>query len=110
MRVANASIFALSALALAGAAFAQRLDPIQWTLTSDAARAPAGSPVTLHLKAAFQEGWHLYSLTTPLGGPIPTSAELAENPAIELAKIYQPPPIRKFDGNFNLNKIGRAHV
>ena len=62
---------------------AQKLDPIQWTLTSDFAKAPAGSSVPLHLKATFQEGWHLYSLTTPKGGPIPTTAELAENPAVK---------------------------
>ena len=105
MRVAKASIFAVSALALAmsGAVFAQRLDPIQWTLTSDAASAPAGASVTLHLKATFQEGWHLYSLTTPKGGPIPTTAALAGNPAVASARIYQPPPVRKFDGNFNLD-------
>lgn len=105
MRVAKASIFAVSALALAmsGAVFAQRLDPIQWTLTSDAASAPAGASVTLHLKATFQEGWHLYSLTTPKGGPIPTTAALSGNPAVASARIYQPPPVRKFDGNFNLD-------
>ena len=74
---------------------AQRLDPIQWALTSDVTKAPAGSSVPLHLKATFQEGWHLYSLTTPAGGPIPTTAGLAENPAIAGSKLFQ---------------IGRAHV
>ena len=70
--------FAFVFLACIAAANAQKLDPIQWTLTSDVAKAPAGSSVPLHLKATFQEGWHLYSLTTPKGGPIPTTAELAE--------------------------------
>jgi len=87
----------------ATAANAQKLDPIQWTLTSDVAKAPAGSSVPLHLKATFQEGWHLYSLTTPKGGPIPTTAELAENPAVKSAQLYQPPPNRQFDKNFNLD-------
>ena len=68
-----------------------------------AAKAPAGSTVPLHLKATFQEGWHLYSLTTPAGGPIPTTAGLAENPRSKAAKLYQPPPIRQFDTNFNLD-------
>jgi thiol:disulfide interchange protein len=88
---------------LALAAYGQKLDPIQWTLTADSSRAPAGSPVTLHLKATFQDGWHLYSLTTPKGGPIPTTAELAENSAIQSSKLFQPPPIRKFDPNFSLD-------
>src|SRR5712692_7665319 len=96
------STLALVLLATTAAANAQKLDPIQWTLTSDVTRAPAGSSVPLHLKATFQEGWHLYSLTTPQGGPIPTTAALAENPAVSSSKLYQPPPIRQFDKNFNL--------
>ena len=95
--------FAFGLLAATAAADAQKLDPIQWTLTSDVAKAPAGSSVPLHLKATFQEGWHLYSLTTPKGGPIPTTAELAENPAVKSAQLYQPPPNRQFDKNFNLD-------
>lgn len=88
---------------LALASYGQRLDPIQWTLTAGANRAPAGSSVTLHLKATFEAGWHLYSLTTPKGGPIPTTVVLEENTAILSSKIYQPPPFRKLDPNFNLD-------
>jgi thiol:disulfide interchange protein len=95
--------FAFVLLAAIAAANAQKLDPIQWTLTSDVTKAPAGSSVPLHLKATFQEGWHLYSLTTPQGGPIPTTAGLADNPAVKSAKLYQPPPNRQFDKNFNLD-------
>ncbi len=94
---------AFGLLATIVAAYGQRLDPIQWTLTSDFTKAPAGSTVPLHLKATFQEGWHLYSLTTPKGGPIPTTAELAENPAVKGSKLYQPPPNRQLDKNFNLD-------
>ena len=94
---------AFGLLAAIAAAYGQRLDPIQWTLTSDFTKAPAGSTVPLHLKATFQEGWHLYSLTTPKGGPIPTTAELAENPAVKGTKLYQPPPHRQLDKNFNLD-------
>jgi len=90
-------------VAAIAAASGQRLDPIQWTLTSDISKVPPGSSVPLHLKAKFQEGWHLYSLTTPKGGPIPTTAELAENPSVKDSKLYQPPPIRQFDKNFNLD-------
>ncbi len=93
---------ALGLLAVIAAANAQKLDPIQWTLTSGIAKAPPSSLVVLHLTATFQEGWHLYSLTTPKGGPIPTTAELAPNPAVKSVKLYQPPPISQFDKNFNL--------
>ena len=93
--------FALGWLAVA--AFGQRLDPVQWTLSSDVQRAPSGSAVPVHLKAALQTGWHLYSLTTPKGGPIQTTAGLTENPAIASVKFYQPPPVRKFDPNFKID-------
>ena len=89
--------------ALAATVYGQKLDPIQWTLTSEVTKAPPGATVPLHLKATFQEGWHLYSLTTPAGGPIPTTAALAENPTVKGSKLYQPPPIRQLDKNFNLD-------
>ena len=82
---------------------AQKLDPVHWTLSSDTTKAPAGSSVVLRLTATLDEGWHLYSLTTPKGGPIPTTAGLAENPAVAAFKLYQPKPERKFDPNFNLD-------
>src|ERR1700682_238472 len=101
MKRAPSLVFGL--MAAIAAASGQRLDPIQWTLTSDFSKVPPGSAVPLHFKAKFQEGWHLYSLTTPKGGPIPTTAELAENPSLKDSKLYQPPPIRQFDKNFNLD-------
>jgi len=94
---------AFGLVAALAAVYGQKLDPIQWTLTSEVAKAPPGATVPLHLKATFQEGWHLYSLTTPAGGPIPTTAALAENPAVKGSKLYQPPPIRQLDKNFNLD-------
>ncbi|MEQ1884136.1 MAG: cytochrome c biogenesis protein CcdA [Bryobacteraceae bacterium] len=88
---------------LAAACFGQRLDPIQWALTSPTAKAPPGSKVTLHLTATMQEGWHLYSLTTPKGGPIQTTAGLAENPSVKSSRLFQPKPERQFDQNFKLD-------
>ncbi len=76
---------------------AQRLDPVQWTLTSESAKAPPGASIPLKLTAKLEEGWHLYSLTTPPGGPNPTTAVIAENAAVASTKIYQPKPERKFD-------------
>ena len=94
---------AFGLVAALAAVYGQKLDPIQWALTSEVTKAPPGSTVPLHLKATFQEGWHLYSLTTPAGGPIPTTAALAENPAVKGSKLYQPPPNRQLDKNFNLD-------
>jgi thiol:disulfide interchange protein len=84
-------------------ASAQKLDPVQWTLTADSTKAPPGSSIGLRLTAKLDDGWHLYSPTTPKGGPIPTTIELAPNPAIAGYKLYQPKPKRKFDPNFSLD-------
>jgi thiol:disulfide interchange protein DsbD len=82
---------------------AQKLDPVQWTLTSDVSKAPPGSTVPLRLTAKLDPGWHLYSLTTPAGGPIPTTAVLADNPSVEKVILYQPKPERKLDPNFGVD-------
>jgi thiol:disulfide interchange protein DsbD len=88
---------------LASTLSAQKLDPVQWTLTSDVAKAPAGSTVPLKLTAKLEPGWHLYSLTTPPGGPIPTTAAVADNASVEKTVLYQPKPERKLDPNFGVD-------
>jgi thiol:disulfide interchange protein DsbD len=98
----RAALWIFGAVLAASAVYGQKLDPVQWTLTSDVAAVPAGSTLPLHLTAKIDEGWHLYSLTTPAGGPIRTTAELAQDPAVERAVFYQPPPVRKLDPNFNI--------
>ncbi len=87
---------------------AQRLDPVKWTLSSDVSKVPPGSRVALRLTAQLEDGWHLYSPTTPKGtadnpGPNPTTLGLADHPSLGSNTIYQPKPERKFDPNFNLN-------
>ena len=98
-----AAFWPFVAMLAASAAYGQKLDPVQWTLSSDVTSAPAGSSVPLHLTAKIDEGWHLYSLTTPAGGPIRTTVELAENPAVAHVTFYQPPPVRKLDPNFKID-------
>jgi thiol:disulfide interchange protein len=83
---------------------AAREDPVQWTLkpaNGDAQIAP-GSHVFLALKASISPGWHLYSPTTPPGGPNPTQIRLQETPAIAAFRVYRPEPVRKFDTGFQL--------
>ena len=78
-------------------------DPVQWTFAFDAKSAAPGSHALGRLVAKVDAGWHVYSLTTPKGGPIPTTVSLAENPAVASFKVYQPKPERKFDPNFQLD-------
>src|SRR5579875_390453 len=95
----------LLALLLALATVCQaREDPVRWTLTPapNASRIAPGSDAVLILQASIAPGWHLYSPTTPPGGPNPTLIQLVSNSAIAGYKLYEPAPVRKLDPNFNL--------
>jgi thiol:disulfide interchange protein len=98
MRRALAGFF-LAVAALFGAA----QDPVQWTLTLDSKSAPPGSHVLARLTAKIEPGWHLYSITTPKGGPIPTSVGLAESPVVNGSRTFQPKPERKLDPSFGID-------
>ncbi|HEY3742854.1 MAG TPA: cytochrome c biogenesis protein CcdA [Bryobacteraceae bacterium] len=94
---ATAVLFLLFAVG----ASAQITDPVSWSMAP--ATAAPGGKVQLKLTAKLGEGWHLYSPTTPKGGPIPTTITLDQNPAIESYKLYQPKPDRKFDAAFGID-------
>src|SRR5665213_4015715 len=89
------------AACVSAVAFAQRLDPVQWTMTSTAEVAKAGATVPLHLTAKIEPGWHLYSLTIPKQ-LLPTKITLTDNPALDSYKVYEPPPVRTMDPNFKV--------
>lgn len=78
-------------------------DPVQWSLTAKTAKAAPGSKAYLNLKATIQDGWHLYSPTTPPGGPIITQITPADNPSISKWNVYRPKPVRKLDPNFQVD-------
>lgn len=60
---------------------AQMRNPVQWSFTSKKI-----NPTTyeVHLTAVLENGWHMYSQTTPDGGPVPTAISFAKNPLITL--------------------------
>jgi thiol:disulfide interchange protein DsbD len=81
---------------------AQRLDPVQWTLTAEPATVAPGARVLLKFKGTIEEGWHVYSTTTNTNpGPVRTRVTLAESAPVELKQLYQPAPIVKRDEAFN---------
>src|SRR5215472_16106046 len=91
-------IFFLALLSVFGAE-----DPVKWALTFEAGTAQPGSHVLAKFTAKIEPGWHLYSLTTPKGGPIPSTSSLAESPVVSSFKLYQPKPERKLDPNFQID-------
>src|SRR5579884_2622623 len=93
-----------STLLFLAACAAHGQELVHWSLASEAAKAAPGSTVALRLTAKIDPGWHMYSLSaTPADGPNATTVALAENPAIESFKVYQPKADRKFDPNFKFD-------
>ena len=74
---------------------AQSRNPVQWSVETEGA--------TATIQAIMEPGWHIYALTTPAGGPTPTTIKLGDTKAATGLRLYQTKPIVKFDPNFNLN-------
>jgi thiol:disulfide interchange protein DsbD len=91
------------ALKLQGAPQGGAPDPVQWSLTVKPDSVKPGGKILADLTATIQPGWHLYSLTTPKGGPNPTTVVLADNPSVAGLRIFQPKPVRKMDASFKID-------
>ncbi len=91
-------VLALSAIGV----FAQseKFNHVKWTMTVDQPAVAPGGTVLAKLQAEIDPGWHMYSLSTP-PGPIPTTIKTIDSPGVAQFTIFEPPPIRKFDPNFN---------
>src|SRR3954452_1387442 len=72
---------------------------VTWKVSVEPAAAPPGAKVLLRIAGHIEEGWHLYSMSTP--ATIPTKFEIAPNPAVEKFRPLQPKPKRAFDPNFS---------
>lgn len=77
-------------------------DPVQWKLAPQNTRLAPGDKAYFTLTATIEPGWHLYSPTTPAGGPIITKITFPQNAVFGAAKIYRPAPVRKPDPNFQI--------
>lgn len=65
-------------LLFANMLFAQIVkSPVEWTATS---KKIADKTYEIRIIAEIGNGWHIYSQTTPEGGPIPTSISFTKNP------------------------------
>ncbi|HLK49358.1 MAG TPA: cytochrome c biogenesis protein CcdA [Bryobacteraceae bacterium] len=96
-RVIQATLF----LGMLSCAFGQGIgsNQVKWSLALEPAAAPPGSKVLARMTGEIDPGWHLYSLSTP--GAIPTTIQVAPNPAVdEKFRVLQPPPRKAFDPNF----------
>jgi len=65
-----------------GHVFSQVKSPVKWSFTS---KKIDQTTYEVSLSATVEAGWHIYSQTTPDGGPSATVISFTKNPLIELA-------------------------
>lgn len=95
---------ALAVVFLAMSVHAQ--DPAKWRIegVEKERKYAAGESLDAELHATVEEGWHLYALEQPEGGPIATTVKPAEGSSFELrGNVTTPEPITEFDPNFQIN-------
>lgn len=66
-------------LVLTLAVTAQISDPVKWTFS---AKKKTVNTYEVVITATFPKPWHLYSQTTPDGGPVPTKFTFKKNPLV----------------------------
>lgn len=81
----------------ASSAYAQD-QHVTWTPKVQPASAPPGGKVLIEMTGRIEDGWHLYSLSTP--GATPTRFQVT-GPAVDKIRALQTAPTRSFDPNFN---------
>jgi hypothetical protein len=60
-------------------AYAQIKNPVKWSFTS---KKLGDNSYEIHLTATLEKGWHIYSQTTPDGGPVPVTINFSKNPLL----------------------------
>ena len=89
-------------IGLSGSAYG--VGEVKLNLRAEPNRAAAGSQIQAILNARVKTGWHLYSMTQPPGGPIPTSISVEEDPVFSQAGPVKQPPVKIwFDQAFAIN-------
>ncbi|MDE5688645.1 MAG: protein-disulfide reductase DsbD N-terminal domain-containing protein, partial [Paramuribaculum sp.] len=85
----------------AAAVSAQMVTPVKWSVDS---RMTSDTDGEILFSASIEEGWHLYGLSLPDGGPKPTSVTYDRLDGVELVGELTPSvaPIEKVDMVFHL--------
>jgi len=61
-----------------------------------------GETATVWIDVTLNDDWHIYSATTPEGGPYPTEFVLTSKGFVQNGAVIQPPPIQEHDPNFDM--------
>ena len=78
-------------------------DPASFTLHAVPSSVRPGETLTAWVDVALSGDWHIYSATTPPGGPYPTEFRVHPGgPFQAVGDVLQPDPIREHDPNFDM--------
>jgi len=81
-------------------------NPAKWSIKIEPQQGTfkSGDQAKVVLRAELEEGWHLYAMEQPPGGPIATSIKVPEQATFDISgPISSPKPITQFDSNFNID-------
>ncbi|HEX3926687.1 MAG TPA: cytochrome c biogenesis protein CcdA [Gemmatimonadales bacterium] len=93
----------LAMIAIEATPLHAQVHPVTWVISAPSTALAAGIPFTAQAHATIPQGWHLYSISEPPGGPIGTSVELpAESGFIAAGPVTARAPDVAEDPNFNL--------
>ena len=77
--------------------------PASFTVSPAPASSRAGEILTVWIDVSLSSDWHIYSTTTPPGGPYPTEITLESNPSFRpIGRPIQPAPLVEYDPNFEM--------
>jgi len=94
----------LLVLAFSVGSFQRPADVVTWSATPVAPTVESGGTLQVLVTAKIQNGWKLYAITQPEGGPKPLTIELATGApfTISMKQIVAPQPKIMKDENFDL--------
>ncbi|MBD1431907.1 sugar transporter [Sphingobacterium sp. DN00404] len=82
-------------------AVAQIHNPVKWSVASQKL---TDKEAVVFIKATIDNGWHIYGLNVPNGGPIATSFAFGSSKDYSLnGKVAAPAPKSKFEKVFDMN-------
>ena len=74
-------IFVFALVIITGHVFSQVKNPVKWSFS---AKKIDASTFEINLTATLDPAWHIYSQTTPEGGPSATAISFTKNPLVTL--------------------------
>jgi hypothetical protein len=75
------SFLLLVGMLIAALSFSQIRNPVKWSFTS---KKISENTFEVSLAATVDPSWHIYSQTTPEGGPVATTVSFTKNPLVTL--------------------------